>query len=261
MAKRDEIEYMDRISDEMVAHAVAKPYSDSNRGGLLMEIGAVLTLMPPPPASVLECGCGTGGTSCLLGRCGYEVTGLDLAPRMIHYAEMNKTRERLDNVRFVVGDFEEAAFESEFDCVLFFGSLHHSESEESAVRAAYEALKPGGMLIASEPGVGHHLRRVAIDAVKRYGVTERDMHPGRIIRAGRKAGFTRFKVYPRSQVLSVITYPNESYEVEGGVIDFIRRRVLVGPVRTMAAVFLFVIFKRFDGIVAMTRPRALKGGP
>ena len=63
MAKQDEIEYMDRLSDKMVAHAVDKPFSDSNRGGLLMELGAVLALMPRPPARVLECGCGTGGTS------------------------------------------------------------------------------------------------------------------------------------------------------------------------------------------------------
>lgn len=259
MAKQDEIEYMDRLSDKMVAHAVDKPFSDSNRGGLLMELGAVLALMPRPPARVLECGCGTGGTSCLLARCGYDVTGLDIAPAMIQYAEKNKERERLENVRFVVDDFEDTVFNQEFDCVLFFGSLHHAESEGKAIEAARRALKPGGLFVASEPGFGHHLRRVAVEATRQYGVTEKDMPPSKIIKAGRKAGFTEFKVYPRSQVLSVITYPNQSYEVEGKVIEFIRNRVLVGPVRTLGAILLFVFFKRLDGIVVMRRPASLGG--
>ena len=254
MTKKAEIEYLDKIGEEGVIHAVNKPYSDSNRGGLFMELGAVMTLMPPPPARVLECGCGTGGTSCILARCGYDVTGIDIAPRMIHYSEQNRLRGGLDNARFVEGDFEEAGFSSEFDCVLFFGSLHHAESEASAVKAAYNALKPGGFFVASEPGLGHHLRRVAKDAMEKYGVTEKDMTPKKMWKAGREAGFTDFRVYPRSQVLSVITYPNESYDTEGRMVDFMRRNILAGPLRTLAAIFLFVVFKRFDGIVVMRKP-------
>jgi 2-polyprenyl-3-methyl-5-hydroxy-6-metoxy-1,4-benzoquinol methylase len=253
MTKQAEIDYMNNIGAEMVKHAVTKPYSDSNRGGLLMEIGAVLTLMPSPPATVLDCGCGTGWTSCLLARCGFRVTGLDIAPRMIEYAEINKKNEGVDDLTFVADDFETCSFDSEFDCVLFFGSLHHSEAEDRAVKAAYDALKPGGILIASEPGLGHQKRRVAIDASRKYGVTERDMRPSRIIAAGRKAGFGRARVYPRAEMLSVITYPNESYAVEGGLIAFVRKWLLVGPVRTLAAIFLFTIFKRFDGIVVMRK--------
>lgn len=260
MTKQAEIDYMDNIGEEMVKHAVTKPYSDSNRGGLLMEIGAVLALMPPPPVRVLECGCGTGWTCCLLAKCGYEVTGLDIAPRMIEYAELNRQREGIENLTFLAADFEDCLFDSEFDCVLFFGSLHHSEDEDAALAAAYRALKPGGAFIASEPGLGHEKRRVALDASAKYGVTERDMRPSRIINAGRKAGFGRARVYPRAQMLSVITYPNESYATEGKLVAFVRKWVLVGPVRTLAAMFLFAVFKRFDGIVVMRKEPVHEGG-
>ena len=77
-------------------------------------------------------------------------------------------------------------------------------------------------------------------------------HPRRF--RARPAGIDGFKVYPRSQVLSLITYPNETYSVQGSSIGLVRKWLLVGPVRTLAAIFLFVVFKRFDGIVTMKKP-------
>ena len=50
MTKEAEISYMDNVSAELVDLALNKPYSDLNRGGLFMEIGAILCLLPPPPA-------------------------------------------------------------------------------------------------------------------------------------------------------------------------------------------------------------------
>ena len=100
---------------------------------------------------------------------------------------------------FLVADTEQRTFRDEFDVVLFFDSLHHSVDERAAVSAAYRALKPGGMMIASETAPGHHEKSQEVE--RQYDVTEKDMPPKRIIALGRTAGFRRYRVYPRADEL------------------------------------------------------------
>jgi SAM-dependent methyltransferase len=257
MSKQSEIDYMKNLGEDGRRHAANKPFSESNRGALVMEIGAILCLLPPPPAKVLDCGCGTGWTSCILARSGYDVTGLDISPDMIHFAELNRAREDEVSLRFVVSDFETSRFDSEFDCVLFFDALHHSQDEYAALSSAYSALKPGGICLMSEPGLGHHLRQGAKEVVERYGVAERDMQPSRVIRAGKKAGFTGFEVCPRAQMLAHVLYGNQSYALPGKVVWFVKKRLLrYGFIRTLAAIFLITLYKKIDGFVILRKPNA-----
>jgi SAM-dependent methyltransferase len=60
-------------------------------------------LLPDPPARVADLGCGTGSISLLLAEHGYEVTGMDLSPRMIERARA-KARARGLRVSYCVGD-------------------------------------------------------------------------------------------------------------------------------------------------------------
>src|SRR6516164_2425848 len=106
MAKQGERDYLKKLNADSVRHAVNKPFSDPDCGSYLMEIGAIMTLLPPPPARLLDVGCGTGWTSLFFARRGYEVVGVDIAPDMIHHANENKQRAQLDNVRFLVCDYE-----------------------------------------------------------------------------------------------------------------------------------------------------------
>jgi SAM-dependent methyltransferase len=55
--------------------------------------GALRRLLPDPPASVLDVGAGTGFLSLLLAAQGYQVTALDLSPRML--AELRTKAGRL----------------------------------------------------------------------------------------------------------------------------------------------------------------------
>ena len=79
MAKQGEIDYLKNIGQDGIQHAVHKPFSDPECGKYLSELGAVFTLLPPPPARLLDIGCGTGWTSRFFARRGYEVVGIDMA--------------------------------------------------------------------------------------------------------------------------------------------------------------------------------------
>jgi SAM-dependent methyltransferase len=204
-AKQAEIDYLKNIGPANARLARDKPFSEPDCGGHLMELGAILRLLPPPPARLLDLGCGTGWTSCFLARRGYDVLGLDLSPDMIRHARHNQQRYQV-NVRFQVGDYEEADFQGEFDAVLFFDALHHSQSEAAALKTAFAALKPGGVCIASEPGAGHSRHPCTQEVVRRLHVTERDMEPRRILRAGRRVGFRTGRVYPHARAVADLVF-------------------------------------------------------
>lgn len=209
MAKQGEIDYVKSIlrerGPESIEHAINKPFSDPDCAKYLAELSAILQLLPPP-AKLLDAGCGTGWTSCFFAKRGYDVVGVDIASDMIDLARDLAKRECLENATFEVFDYEAMPFRDEFDCAVFFDSLHHSVDEKLAVKAIFNALKPGGRCITDEPGVGHGTSDVSLNAIETFGVTERDMPPTLIIKAGRAAGFTKFMVYPHPYNFLQLTY-------------------------------------------------------
>ncbi len=209
MSKQDEIDFLNRAGEGALEHALNKPYSDDNCAQYLIAVGAVMSLLPPPPARLLDMGCGTGWTSCFFAQRGYNVVGLDISSDMIRCAQINKRRYGLDNLAFVVSDYENRCLNEAFDCAVFYDSLHHSENEEDALAAVYQALRPHGVCVASEPGHGHTKNPHTRENVERYGVPERDMPPSKIIRAAKKVGFSDFRLYPHTDNLVSQIYRNK----------------------------------------------------
>lgn len=246
MTKQGEIDYLRNFGADGIKHAIGKPFSDLSCGKFLMEIGAVMACLPPPPAKLLELGRGTGWTSRFFAKRGYNVFGQDIADDMIFYANKSKNQENIENLEFVVSDFEDLNFENEFDCAVFFDSLHHSENEESAMRMAYKALKKGGICVTSEPGIRHEKRLHTVNAIKRYNVTERDMSPQKISKAGRKAGFKSIHIYPH------LTHLGESLYVERNT-GFLGQLFKFNIFRILASFFIIAIYKTFFGIVVMIK--------
>lgn len=203
MAKQHEIAYAERMNP---GHAANKPFSDQYCGPNLIRIGTIMTLLPPAPARVLDLGCGTGWTSLFLARAGYQVVGVDIAPEMIRIAEDLRDAAGLTNLTFRVSDYEHLGYRDQFDAALFFDALHHAEDEALALRCAHAALKPGGVCVADEPGAGHAAADGSRAAVAEYGVTEKDMPPEYVVRLGRAAGFTGFRVFPHAHELSRVTF-------------------------------------------------------
>ena len=72
------------------------------------------------------------------------------AADMIALANENKARWGIDNVDFVVSDYEAMTFDHEFDAAVFYDSLHHAVDERLALAKVYQALKPGGKVCIME---------------------------------------------------------------------------------------------------------------
>lgn len=204
MARPGEFTYYDRIGDAGRQHAIMKPFSDADCGLYLMRAGALFSLLPPPPLRVLECGCGTGWLAYFLARRGYQVVATDVAADAITLARANPAFQQDTSPEFLVADSEMLAFESEFDVVVFFDSLHHAVDESAALRCAHRALRPGGRCIVLEPGRGHKEKSRDVDAA--YDVTDKDMPPSLVWRTGRRVGFSRCEVFPAPQHLGKALY-------------------------------------------------------
>jgi ubiquinone/menaquinone biosynthesis C-methylase UbiE len=107
------------------------------------------TIPLKPGSSILEVGCGTGRTACLLAQKGFRVSAVDLRPGMIEKA---KKRSELQQVQvdFAVGDICRLPFEDrQFDLVLAESVTNFADAK-AAVSEYYRVLKPGGMLYDSE---------------------------------------------------------------------------------------------------------------
>lgn len=197
MPKQGEIDYISKLAPAEVAHVLNKPYSDGKCGQYLMDVGLILSLLPPPPARLLDLGVGPGWTSLMFAQRGYDVVGLDLAPAMIDLARANQVLIGPGQLEFRVGDYETLNEHGQFDAAVFYDALHHAEDEGQALAAVWRSLRPGGRCITAEPGARHDTDAGAQAAVARFGVTEKSMPPFRIIAAGRRAGFGSFDVYER----------------------------------------------------------------
>ena len=247
MAKQGEIEYLKVAGADAMTHVMNKPFSDHNCKGNLMQLGAVMHLLPPPPARILDLGCGSGWTSLFLARAGYEVVGQDIAPDMIACARRASEKHDLPNLTFVDGDYERPPGGDHFDCVLFFDALHHAVDERRALQTAFEALRPGGLCIASEPGEGHAQSASALEAVERFGVTEKDMPATKIFEIGRAIGFGDCRVYPNAFFVGVLLYEDTQKPL-------FRALYRIRLLKYLAVAIKLTFFRNFHNISVMRKP-------
>lgn len=245
MPRKGELTYCDNIGEAGQQHSLSKPFSDEECGLSLMRVGALLSLLPPPPAQVLDCGCGTGWLAYFLARRGYHVVATDIAPDAIRLARDNPVFRRDDAPEFLVADSEALEFESAFDVVIFFDSLHHAIDELAALRCSYRALRPGGICVALEPGRGHH--RKSRETAAAYDVTDKDMPPSYIRRLGRKVGFNRCRVLPAPQHFGKALYANQR------VTGWLGRLVGIWPFRLLTVLGIMVLHPWYCGITILQK--------
>jgi ubiquinone/menaquinone biosynthesis C-methylase UbiE len=106
--------------------------------------------MPSDPVDVLDIGCGTGSMSLLLAEAGHQVTGVDLAPRMIEQALTKFSAAGLEG-RFLVGDAMTLPTGAwQFDVVLSRHLVWTLPDPEAALREWVTRLRPGGRLVLVE---------------------------------------------------------------------------------------------------------------
>lgn len=102
--------------------------------------------------SLLDIGCGTGFLIDMLAKeHPAKYVGLDLSPEMVKQA----SDKEIPSATFVEGRSDELPFEdNSFDVVTCSQSFHHYPDTDKALQEARRVLKPGGLYILSDTGVG-----------------------------------------------------------------------------------------------------------
>jgi ubiquinone/menaquinone biosynthesis C-methylase UbiE len=96
---------------------------------------------------LLEVGCGLGIELASLGKLGFDVTGIDLAPAAVKLAGDHLRRLNI-NGRTLVQNVEHMEFPDEsFDAVYSSGVLHHTPDIQRAIAEILRVLKPGGEIL------------------------------------------------------------------------------------------------------------------
>lgn len=188
--KQAEREYPERVGDEGRAWLRTKPFANEPRETArhLIDAGYVIELLDLRPGMrFVELGCGSGWLTRFVARHGLHAEGYDISPRMIEIAREQAHAEGVD-AHFDIADYEHLDLARSFDACLTYDALHHSERPELVLATVQRALKPGGVVLVSEPNWKQRYEgRNASDA---YGTTELGYSPRRLKRLLRQTGFT-----------------------------------------------------------------------
>ncbi|MBN3958460.1 methyltransferase domain-containing protein [Nostoc sp. NMS8] len=104
----------------------------------------------PPGTTVLDVGCGIGGSSRILARdYGFAVTGITISPQQVKRAQ-ELTHKGL-NVQFTVDDAMALSFpDASFDVVWSIEAGPHMPDKTVFARELMRVLKPGGVLVVAD---------------------------------------------------------------------------------------------------------------
>lgn len=102
----------------------------------------------PPPARVLDAGCGAGSVARGLAARGYLVDGLDGSAAFIAHAEAQPGPA----IAYAVGDLTALPYpDAAYDAVVSSEVLEHVADDAGAVAELARVLRPGGWAIATVP--------------------------------------------------------------------------------------------------------------
>ncbi len=104
----------------------------------------------PPSTTVLDVGCGIGGSSRILARdYGFAVTGITISPQQVNRAQQLTSKE-LD-VQFLVDDAMALSFpDASFDVVWSIEAGPHMPDKAVFAKELMRVLKPGGVMVMAD---------------------------------------------------------------------------------------------------------------
>jgi len=125
---------------------------------------------------------------------------------MIALSQERNKNANLGNValEFHLLDFEKPFPFEPFDAAICYDALHHAEDEAVMVQRVYGALKPAGIFIMIEPGEGHSKADYSIQAMQKYGTTEKDMPYPHLEPLLKRAGFRQVSQHLRIGLLALL---------------------------------------------------------
>ena len=245
--KVGETNWYDKFTPEQKAEAHRKPWLKEGIGSMLADAGAIISLLPAPPLDVLDAGCAEGYLAHILSLCGYRVTAADVCEAVLDKSRQMAVRwnELVSTPNFVVMDFDHLP-ENRWDAIIFASALHHSMDRRATLASCFKALRPGGVLMASEPGIGHGSGQHAREWSAKMDVTEKSTPPYGIAKDGRSVGFQSIRVYPNPATLH-----KAAYQVSGLGHHPLVKAVASLPVGVAAV----AAAKWFHGLTVMHKPQ------
>jgi 2-polyprenyl-3-methyl-5-hydroxy-6-metoxy-1,4-benzoquinol methylase len=143
-------------------------------------------------ATVLDVGMGTGWTTVFLAETGFDPTGVDLAPASVTVGRRRAERYHAP-ARFAVADMDNLELGQEFDAILVFDALHHTNQQAEVVRRLARHTKPGGWILFGEPSWLHGISPAARRTSREEGWIERGIILRTLRRDCRAAGLGQFR--------------------------------------------------------------------
>ena len=98
---------------------------------------------------ILDMGCGFGLSSIYMAKRGHRVTGMDITPEMIETAKRKAKVEKLDDISFLVGGFDEMPEllgHTKYDWIFCHNVLGYVEDVYETLDKLTNRLKPGGFI-------------------------------------------------------------------------------------------------------------------
>lgn len=172
-----------------------KPFSDADglphhliRAGSLMAAGRI-----QPGDTVVEIGAGTCWLSHFLNRYGCSTVAVDVSSTALDIGRQLFKREPSTNwsldPQFAAYDGRSLPLDDAMcDCIVVYDAFHHIPNQRALLAEMYRILRPHGMVVMSEPGVGH-ADTPASAAERETGVLENELVVADIAALARAVGF------------------------------------------------------------------------
>ena len=136
----------------------------------------------PPPQTVLELGCGAGGSASACARLGYNVTAVEISPRRAAFARDLANAEGQGLVVIHEGDFYTELLKGPYDVVTYwngFGVGTDSDQRKLLQRVVKEWLSPGGLMLVDVFNPGWWARLSAeTTRIEEYDAYQRTVYVG-----------------------------------------------------------------------------------
>ena len=101
---------------------------------------------------VLDYGCGTGTTSCVIAHHVKQIHAIDISSKMIEIAKQKAIVGKIENVNFLQTDIFDKRYHNDcFDTILAFNMLHTVSNPHEVTQRIYDLLKPEGLFISVTP--------------------------------------------------------------------------------------------------------------